>query len=99
MLKILNAFYNGTISPIEFAPPKTEKYKTELQQSIDLRLELTKTLKPEQIELLDDYVSMSMLASSRINEQQFWDGVAVGLMICEELEEHKQNILSQLRNL
>lgn len=96
MAKILNALYNGSLIPIEFAPPKTQQYESELQQAIDLRQELTKTLNPEQIMLLDDYVSMSLIVSSRVMEQQFCDGFALGTMLSDEVEEYKQNILNQL---
>lgn len=90
---LLDKLYNGNLELSAMPVYKTEQYKSDEKELLEIRKKLEKILGEENMEILDDYITLSLTISSYVSQEKLKDGVVLGILLSEELEERKQKFI------
>lgn len=83
-MSLLNALYNGELSPADLAPPKDPEYRAAVEKRHELIEQLQSVLSPGDIDRLDDLNSAHAFTGCFENEQAFSAGFCLGIRLIYE---------------
>ncbi len=93
---ILDQICDGNLVITDSPIYKTEQHKADEKELLELRNRLEELLTEQARELLDDYVTLSLTVSAYITQEQIKDGIVIGMLLNDELEERKDKIVNNL---
>lgn len=93
---ILDKICDGNLVVMDTPIYKTDKHKADEKELLDLRNRLEELLTEQARKLLDDYVTLSLTVGAYITQEQIKDGIVIGMILNDELEERKDKIVNSL---
>ena len=84
---ILEAVFNGNLSPVEQVYPADPEYRTETETVAKILEQLSATLSAEQFEQINALMTHNGFAQCIENEACFGMGFAMGMMLEREIQD------------